>query len=223
MKDNDRAKYITTTAMLSAVAYLVMLLGHFIPIVPIAALPFLRYDPKDIIIAVGGFLYGPVTAVLVSVVVSLIELVTVSSTGVIGFVMNMLATCSFCLPAAIVYAKKRTMAGAVIGLVSGTLMMTAMMLLWNYLITPMYMSVSREVIASMLLDVFLPFNLIKGGLNVAGTLMLYRPISIALRRANLAPASPVAASKGKAAVTMTLVVLAAALALVAMCVFAILI
>jgi hypothetical protein len=106
------------------------------------------------------------------------------------------------------------MAGAVIGLVSGTLMMTAMMLLWNYLITPMYMNVPREVIASMLLDGFLPFNLFKGGLNVAGTLMLYKPISTALRRANLAPASPVAASKGRAAVTMTLVVLAAALALI---------
>ena len=81
------------------------------------------------------------------------------------------------------------MRGAVNGLVVGCVLMVAVMLLWNYLITPIYMGYPRETVAGMLLPAFLPFNLFKGGLNAAITLMLYKPVVIALRRASLLPAS----------------------------------
>ena len=63
------------------------------------------------------------------------------------------------------------------------------MLLWNYLITPIYQKVPRDVVAAMLPTVFLPFNLVKGGLNMAITLLLYKPVVTALRKARLAPES----------------------------------
>ena len=63
--------------------------------------------------------------------------------------------------------------------------MTAVMLLWNYAITPMYMNVPREMIKGMLLPGFMPFNLIKGGINAVITLMLYKPLISALRGAKL--------------------------------------
>lgn len=63
--------------------------------------------------------------------------------------------------------------------------MVLVMLFWNYLITPIYMGYPREAVVELLIPVFLPFNLIKGGLNAAITMILYKPIVKALRRAHL--------------------------------------
>ena len=64
------------------------------------------------------------------------------------------------------------------------------MLLWNYLITPIYMGMDREqVVVPMLIPVFLPFNLVKGGLNMALILLIYKPVVTALRKARLVPES----------------------------------
>ncbi len=158
MRD-ERIKKITIIGMLCAVAYVVMVTVR-IPVVL-----FLKYEPKDVIIAIGGFLYGPVTAVIVSLVVSLIELLTVSDTGLIGFLMNVLSSCSFAYIAALVYKKMKNIKGAVIGLATGTVVMCVVMLLWNYMITPLYMNVPRSEVAGLLLPAILPFNLLKGTLN----------------------------------------------------------
>lgn len=81
------------------------------------------------------------------------------------------------------------MSGAIAGLLCGTFVMTACMLLWNYIITPVYMKTPREVVAGMLLPVFLPFNLIKAVLNTAFTLMLYKPLTMILRKTHVLPES----------------------------------
>ena len=181
-------KVIATLAMLAAIAYIVMLLSHLIPVFSfIPSAPFLKYDPKDVIIAVGGFIMGPMAALAVTVVVSLIEMVTISTTGIIGFVMNVLSTAAFACTASAIYKKNRTMTGAILGLLAGVVTMTVVMLLWNYLITPLYMHVDRAVIVNMLLPAFLPFNFIKAILNAALTLLIYKPVVRGLRRANLVP------------------------------------
>lgn len=172
----SKTKRMTTIAMLAAMAF-VMVTFIRIPVVL-----FLEYEPKDIIITLGGFIWGPLTSFIVSVVVSLIELVTISEDGILGFVMNIISTCSFACTAAFIYKKKRTLYGAVIGLFTGTLLMVAVMLLWNYLIAPIYMGFPREAVAELLIPAFLPFNLIKGGLNAAFTFMLYKPVTTALRK-----------------------------------------
>ena len=77
--------------------------------------------------------------------------------------------------------------GAVLGLALGTVVLTVVMVLWNYLITPIYMHMDRSVVAAMLPTVFLPFNLVKGGLNMALILLLYKPVVTALRKARLVP------------------------------------
>ncbi len=181
---NKTAK-LTTLAMLCAVAYAAVFFSRYLP--PLVL--FLQYDPKDIIITLGGFIYGPLSSMVLSLVVSLVELVTVSDTGPIGFVMNVISTCAFACTAAIIYKKKRTLSGAVIGLVAGCLFTTAAMLLWNYAITPLYMEIPREEVKALLVPAFLPFNLIKGGLNTAFTLLLYKPVVSALRKAKLVPSA----------------------------------
>lgn len=173
---DDRTKKITAAAMLSAIAYVVMALGR-IPVVL-----FLSYDPKDIVITLGGLIWGPLTAFAVSVIVSVIEMVTVSDTGVIGCVMNIVSTCAFACTAAVIYRKFRSLKGALAALGAACVAMTAVMLLWNYLVTPIYMGCPREAVAQLLLPAFLPFNLLKSGLNAAFTFLLYKPVVTALRK-----------------------------------------
>jgi len=70
------------------------------------------------------------------------------------------------------------------------------MLLWNWLITPLYMKVPRETVVAMLLPVFLPFNLVKGGMNAALAMLLYKPVVTALRRAHLVEESSSGSKSG---------------------------
>ena len=173
---NSKTKKLTTVAMLCAITYVVMAVGR-IPIVL-----FLKYESSDVIVTLGGFIWGPMTSCIVSVVVAVIEMITVSETGILGCIMNIVQTLSFACTAAVIYKKKHTLSGAVIGLVSGWIISVFVMLLWNYLVTPLYMGYSREVVAEMLLPVFLPFNLLKGGLNASITFLLYKPVITALRK-----------------------------------------
>lgn len=178
-------KAMTSLAMLTAVAYVVMILSKMLPQV----VGFLQMDLKDTVICIGGFIFGPLAAAVIAIVVAVVEMFTVSDTGIIGLIMNVLATVAFCCTASFVYKKVHSKKGAVIGLALGTVCLTVVMLLWNYLITPIYMEMDRAVVAAMLPTVFLPFNLVKGGLNMAVILLLYKPVVTALRRARLVPES----------------------------------
>ena len=174
-------KKLCVLAMLAAIAFVVANTLH-ISIFPTA--PFLKYEPKDVVITIGGFLYGPLASLLISIVVSLPE-VMVSGTGPIGCVMDVLSTCSFACVAALIYKKRHNLTGAIWGLCLGTVLMVAAMLLWNWIVSPLYMGVARPVVEEMLLPVFLPFNLLKAGLNSALVLFLYKPIVTTLRKARL--------------------------------------
>ena len=187
------ARRPATVGMLCAVAYAAMLIGQVIP----AVQGILSYDPKDVIVVIGGFIYGPLTAVLISAITSFVEMLTVSSTGPVGFIMNVVSTCSFAVPATLIYKRVRSMKGAIWSLTAGVAVMAAMMCLWNYIVTPIYQGVPREVVASMLPTLFLPFNLVKGAINAGLTLLLYKPIVTALRKAGLVEVSASGGGKGK--------------------------
>ena len=192
---------LTLMAMLAAMAYVAMLVTRPLP----AIAGFLSYDLKDVVVVVSGFMLGPLEAALITVVVSLVEMVTVSSTGFIGLLMNVVSTCAFTLPPALYYRRNRTLKGAMIGLGVGVVSMTAVMLAWNYIITPLYMHVPRDQVAGMLVPVFLPFNLIKGGLNAGIAMLLYKPLSAVLRRLHLLPERSDSGSRRHFSVTATLI------------------
>ena len=175
-------KKMVTLAMLAAIAYLA------VSLVRIPVVLFLSYEPKDVIITVGGFLFGPMAAFTVSLVVSLLEMVTISETGIVGCIMNLISTCSYACIAAFVYKKQRTLKGAITGLALGSVLMVGAMLLWNWLITPLYMDVDRATVEGMLVPAFLPFNLLKAGINSALTVALYKPLSTALQKIGLVEA-----------------------------------
>jgi len=187
---NLEVKKLTTMSILSAVALLLTYLFYILPVpVFVPAAPFLNYEPKDVVIMIAGFLYGPLAVIPMSLVVSILEM-PFSGTGIIGLAMNVISTCTFACTAAVIYRKWHTITGATIGLACGVIVMTTVMLLWNYLLTPVFMGWPRAAVVPLLLPGFLPFNLLKGGLNAAMTILLYKPIRAALIKSNMLPTTP---------------------------------
>ena len=206
---NDRSwklRRLTIMAMLVAISFAA------VAFIRIPAVMFLKYEPKDVLLTIGGFMFGPVAGLCMAALVALIEMVTVSDTGIIGMAMNIISSGLFICISSAIYRRKRTLFGAVIGLVGGMLAMTAGMVLWNYLITPLYMGVPREQVAGMLLTVFTPFNLLKGGINATLVMLLYKPVTSALRSAHLLP--PAEAGSRKARVSVWLIALFAFVSLI---------
>jgi len=162
-------------ALLAALSIVLVTLIH-LPILPTAS--FLEYDPADIPILIGTFLFGPWAGLLLTVVVSVIQGLTVSAaSGWIGIMMHIFATGIMVLAAGLIYQHGKSLRRAIIALIAGGLAMTASMLVWNIIFTPIFMGTPREVVISMLLPVFLPFNLIKAGINCVVTFLVYKPIS----------------------------------------------
>ncbi len=189
-----RLRRLCVMALLCAMAFAAVALIR----IPVVA--FLKYEPKDVLLVIGGFLFGPLAGGLMAAVVALIELVTVSDTGLIGCMMNVLSSCLFVCSAAAIYRRRKNLSGAVIGLIIGALAATAGMLLWNYLVTPLYMELPRQAVAEMLLPVFLTFNLFKTALNSVLALLLYKPATKALRASRLLPPAEISAAKPRRSV-----------------------
>lgn len=178
---NMNVKKMTTLGILSAMAIIVNMLISF-PMIP--AVSFLRYDPKDIIIVIGGFIYGPFAVFIMSAICSVLELFMRGGT-ILDILMNMIATCSFAGVASLIYKRNHTRTGAIQGLGVGIVTMTICMLVWNYIVTPFYFGMPREAVVNILLPGILPFNLLKAGLNATITMLLYKPIVQIFRHTNL--------------------------------------
>lgn len=165
-------------ALLAAISCVLMLLIR----IPFPPAPFLVYDPADIPIYITTFAFGPVSGLIVTVVVSFIQAFVLGGDGVYGFVMHVLATGLFAIVAGSMYRHKKSKKEAVVALIVGVIAMTAMMCVANYYITSMYMGVDRSVVAAMLVPVIIPFNLLKGGINALVTFLVYKRISPFLHR-----------------------------------------
>ena len=170
-------KKTASIAMLSALSFLARLVFK----IPVS---FLTFDIKDTVIALGGLVFGPVSGVVIALVVSLVEMI-ISETGPIGFIMNFVSSAVFAGVASLIYKFKRTFNGAIIGLYSSVAATTAVMLLMNVILTPIYQGVPRSAVIAMLPTLFLPFNFAKTLLNAAIVMLIYKPVVMALRKAKI--------------------------------------
>jgi hypothetical protein len=133
-----------------------------------------------------------------TVVVAFVEMFTVSAEGLYGLVMNVVSGCTFACTAAFIYKKKRTLLGAIIGLAAATIVMTGVMMAWNYIVVPLYMpNASREFVVGLLIPFFMPFNLFNGIVNSSLTLLLYKPLTVGLQKARILPAPSTQTEKRK--------------------------
>lgn len=200
MKIMNKTKKMTTMALLCALSYIAMFVSRFLP--PLfAAFPFLKYDPKDVIIVIGGFVYGPLSAFVISLIVSLIEMITVSGTHIIGCLMNIAASCAFACTASAIYHKYRNVKGGMTGLLVGIVSAVATMMILNYILTPIYTGMPREAVADLLIPAILPFNVIKCVLNAALVMLIYKPVTKVLRQSGLMEKKP-NTSSAKSNITM---------------------
>lgn len=179
MKSKTRTNKLVVISILSAMAYVIMVVGR----VPMIA--FLKYDPKDIVFMLGGMAFGPLATVAMSVGVSVIEFMTVSSDGPIGLLMNILATVSFVTTATIIYRKNYSTLNLVIGLIAGSLLTTIVMVAWNYIVTPWFLGIPRPEVVKMLVPVIIPFNLIKSAINSAIIIIIHEPALKVFKSSNL--------------------------------------
>jgi riboflavin transporter FmnP len=172
---SQHTRKLTTMAMLAAVAVVLVAAVRF-PLIPSAS--FLEYDPADIPIFIGTFLYGPWAGLGLTVVVAVLQGVTVSAqSGIIGIIMHILSTGTFVVLAGLIYRKMHSRRGAVLALCMGTFAMTVIMCGCNLIFTPIFMGVPVSVVADMLLPAIIPFNLLKASINSIITFLVYKPIS----------------------------------------------
>ena len=171
-------KRLVGMALFAALAYGVT----FVFRIPVS---FLTFDAKDAVLTIAAFIYGPVAALIMSLIPSLIEFITISGTGFWGFLMNFASSACFSFTASLIYKYRRSFNGAIVGLYASVVATTGLMMLLNIIVTPIYMKVPREVVVDMLPTLLLPFNFAKALMNAAITMLIYKPVSIAMKRAHL--------------------------------------
>ncbi|MEL4106812.1 ECF transporter S component [Oscillospiraceae bacterium WX1] len=169
-------KKLVIMAVFIALSIALVSIIHF-PIFPAA--PYLEYDPADIPILIGGFAFGPLVGIMITIVASAIQALTVSvAGGPFGFVMHVLATSTLVTVSSVIYRMKHTRLGAIIGLTAGTVAMALIMVVANHFLTPLFFpSVSAADIDAGLFVTVLPFNLIKAGGNSIITFIVYKSVS----------------------------------------------
>ena len=173
MNTNPKTVKLTKLAMLGAISLVLVFLIR----IPFPPAPFLTYDPADVPIFISAFAFGPLSGLAVTFVVCFVQAFALGGDGIVGFFMHFVATGSFVLVAGLIYKKHKTKKYALIALLCGTIVMTASMIAWNLIITPMYLGVPVESVVAMILPILLPFNLLKAGINSVITFITYKAIA----------------------------------------------
>jgi len=166
---------IAVTALFCAVAAIATLFLEF-PILPGVA--WLKYDPSGIVALVAGFVFGPATAAVVSVLPYLVHFATAS--GIYGVIMAALATFSLVMPASLIYQRKTTQAGAILAMAVGAIVCLAACIVGNLIITPLYTGMPMADVAALIVPALLPFNLLKIAINCVVCALVYKPVTKAL-------------------------------------------
>ncbi|MBR5756657.1 MAG: ECF transporter S component [Firmicutes bacterium] len=204
-RNNDTTRILTThkivmIGMLSAIAGILHCFDFAIPIAP----AFYKLDFSELAALIGGFAFGPVAGVLIEFIKILVKLVIKStSTAFVGDLANFLVGCMLVLPASVIYQYKKSKKTALIGCITGTLIMTVFGTIFNAL----YLIPAFAKLYGMPIDVILkmgaaihpsidniwnfvllcvaPLNLIKGGMISVITMLVYKRISPILKRGKM--------------------------------------
>ena len=188
---------MTVTAMLSAIAFVLMFLDTAVPIMP----SFIKLDVSELPALMASFALGPVYGVIVCLIKNLIHL-TITSTGGVGELSNFILGAAFVLPAGLIYHHKKTKTSAIIGAFVGAVIMAAISFPSNlYIVYPVYYNfMPKEVIVEAyqavapfakvdsiekcLLMFNVPFTFVKGMISAIITMLIYQPLRPLLKGNN---------------------------------------
>lgn len=191
-------RMMTVTAMLSAIAFILMFVDFSVPFMP----SFIKMDISELPALVATFCFGPLSGVIVCLIKNLLHL-TITTTGGVGELSNFILGASFVLPAGFIYKYKKNKKTAIIGALVGALVMAFVSFPSNYFVVyPVYYNfMPKEVIIAAyqaILDAAktgitlngigqclwmfnVPFTFVKGLLSVLITLLIYKPLSPILK------------------------------------------
>lgn len=176
-------KKMVLIGMFSAISVILVYLLH-VPLFPAA--PFLEYDMADIPIVLITFMYGPSAGLITTVIVSVIQGVTVSAgSGWIGIVMHIFATGSYVLVAGNIYKRRKNIGWEITAMVAGTLTMTISMVLWNMVFTPIFMGKAIEEVLPILVPAIIPFNLFKAGVNSLAAYFVFKILQQVIKKTKI--------------------------------------
>lgn len=189
----SKTRVMAQAAMLSAVAIVLMLFEFPLPFL---APPFYEMDFSEVPVLIGTFAIGPFAGVMIEALKIILNLIINGTvTAGVGEFANFLIGCAFIVPAGVIYHRAKTRSHAIIGMVTGTLVMTAMGCLLNaYVLLPAYAaafgmpieafiemgSAIHSSIDSMMTFVILavaPFNLLKGIMDSVIVFLIYKKVS----------------------------------------------
>ena len=185
-------RYLTVTAMLSAVAYILMFLDFSVPFMP----AFIKMDFSELPALIGSFAMGPLCGVVVCLIKNVLHLF-ITTTGGVGELSNFILGVAFVLPAGLIYKHKKNRKSALIGSLAGAAFMGIFSIISNYfLVYPVYYNfMPEEVILAAyqailpsvknilqcLICFNMPFTIIKGMFSVVITFLTYNHISPILK------------------------------------------
>lgn len=195
MKSN--IQYITKIAILGAIATLLMLFEFPLPFAP----AFYELNFSEIAVLVAGFALGPVAGILTELIKILLNLIiNGTATAGVGELSNFLMGVAFVFPASLIYKRKKSLSGAIIGMLAGTVSLVALGAAVNYyLMIPAYVKFmgfelediiglgtkinpSITDLSSLILFATIPFNLVKGIVSSLLTALIYKRISPILHK-----------------------------------------
>ncbi len=186
----SKVRVLTGTAMLGAVAAVLMYLEFPIPIMP----AFVRLDVSELPALLASFAYGPVSGILVCLIKNLIKLPS-TSTAAVGELFNFVMGALFVGVAGLIYKRNKTRKGAIVGALLGALVMAVVSVPYNYFIVypayvvmyhlpldaiiGMYQAINPNVngLLACLLVFNLPFTFVKGALDAVLCFLVYKPLS----------------------------------------------
>ncbi|MBQ2714523.1 MAG: tRNA (adenosine(37)-N6)-threonylcarbamoyltransferase complex ATPase subunit type 1 TsaE [Clostridia bacterium] len=166
-------RMLTGMAMLSALSIVSLALGIQFPF-PFTP-NYMLYDVADVFIFLGTFMYGPVSGLIITFVVCVIQAFAMGGSGLTGFIMHLLATGVYALVAGLIYQRKRNIKGAILALICGFFSWMVVIIPANLLAHPLFGGIAIEVVVGMIPAILL-FNLVKAGANSILTFLLYKQI-----------------------------------------------
>lgn len=187
-KKTINVRYMTMTAMLSAVAFVLMFLEFNVPFMP----SFIKMDLSELPALIGAFAMGPASGVIICLIKNLLHLL-MSTTGGVGELSNFILGALFVIPAGLMYKKKKGRKSALIGSLIGAVVMAVVSVFSNYVIVypvytafmpmdtiiSMYQAIlpSADTLLKCLVIFNMPFTFVKGLINVIITFLIYKHIS----------------------------------------------
>lgn len=133
-KKNTNVRFLTLTAILSAIAVILQYLEFPVPLIP----SFVKFDFSDLPAILAAFLVSPLSGVAVCVLKNVIHMAVSMSAGV-GELCNCLLGIAMVIPAWLIYKVKPSKGTAALAMLGGCVIVALASLPINYFITyPFY-------------------------------------------------------------------------------------